>query len=169
MKRLALTAVLLAGTALATNASAATFTSDHCGGGGCGPQPNGFATITGTQLGTDLVGITITPLNGNGLVNGGQTTFTFNLIGNPTITYVGLPSTFDVVNSTTNTQTAGSIHQAACIQSGPTWRPRRGSSCAGRWPASSCVPQALLGVGNPLLSKARGRRLLTLTGFAEAI
>ena len=113
MKRLALTAVLLAGTALATNASAATFTSDHCGGGGCGPQPNGFATITGTQLGTDLVGITITPLNGNSLVNGGQTTFTFNLIGNPTITYVGLPSTFDVVNSTTNTQTAGSIHQAA--------------------------------------------------------
>jgi hypothetical protein len=52
-------------------------------------------------------------LNGNSLVNGGQTTFTFNLIGNPTITYVGLPSTFDVVNSTTNTQTAASIHQAA--------------------------------------------------------
>ena len=52
-------------------------------------------------------------MNGNSLVNGGQTTFTFNnLIGNPIITYVGLPSTFDVVNSTTSTQTAGS---------GPEW------------------------------------------------
>ena len=36
MNKLLSTAVLLAGMALATNASAATFTSDHCSNGGCG-------------------------------------------------------------------------------------------------------------------------------------
>jgi hypothetical protein len=79
------------------NAATATFFSDHCTDL-CGPQPTGFATITGTDQGGGVIDLTITPLNGNGLVNGGQTTFTFNLVGNPTITYSNLPSTFTVVN-----------------------------------------------------------------------
>jgi hypothetical protein len=117
MKRLMLVATVLAGTALATPASAAIFTSDECGGGGCTGtgQPGGFATITGVDNGNNSVTLTIAPLNGNGLVNGGQTTFTFNLIGNPTITYSGLPTGFTVVGGTGSgglTQNAGSIHQA---------------------------------------------------------
>ena len=72
MNKLLSTAILLAGMALATNASAATFTSDHCGNGGCTGtgQPGGFATITATQQGAGTVQVTITPLNGNGLVGG---------------------------------------------------------------------------------------------------
>ena len=118
MKRLMLVVTMLAGTALATPASAALFTSDECGGGGCTGtgQPGGFASITGVNNGNNSVTLTITPLNGNGLVNGGQTTFTFSLIGNPTITYSGLPTGFTVVGGTGSgglTQNAGSIHQAA--------------------------------------------------------
>jgi hypothetical protein len=55
MKRLMLAATVLAGTALATPASAAMFTSDDCGGGGCTGtgQPSGFATITGVDNGNN--------------------------------------------------------------------------------------------------------------------
>jgi hypothetical protein len=81
-----------------TQASADTlfpgsFTSDHCSGDGCGTPP--FATITGVQ-GVDSVTLTITLLNGNGIVNTGFDSFAFNLIGDPTITYSGLPPTFTV-------------------------------------------------------------------------
>ena len=54
MKRTILAAVLLAGTALISPASAdyycnlAVFTSDHCDGG-CGPQTGGFGTIHGDR------------------------------------------------------------------------------------------------------------------------
>ena len=118
MKRLMLVATLLAGTALATPASAAIFTSDECGGGGCTGtgQPGGFASITGVNNGNNSVTLTITPNNGNGFVNGGQTTFTFNLIGNPTITYSGLPTGFTVVGGTGTgglTQNAGT-HPSGC-------------------------------------------------------
>jgi hypothetical protein len=105
--------VLLAGAAMTSPASAILFTSDHCDNF-CGPQPTGFADITGTQLDADTVGISIELLNGNGLVGGlqGLTTFTFNLVGNPTITFnFGALTTFDVVGSATNTVGAGSIHQ----------------------------------------------------------
>jgi hypothetical protein len=116
MKRLMLVATVLAGTALATPASAAIFTSDECGGGCTGTgHPGGFATITGVDNGNNSVTLTIAPLNGNGVVNGGQTTFTFNLIGNPTITYSGLPTGFTVVGGTGSgglTQNAANIHQA---------------------------------------------------------
>ena len=63
MNKLLSTAILLAGMALATNASAATFTSDHCTGG-CGGDGTAFATITGTQINANTVDILITPLNG---------------------------------------------------------------------------------------------------------
>jgi len=111
----ALLAMSVALLALGTLPSqAATFTSDHCTGG-CGPQPTGFATITGTQLGTDLVQIAITPLNGNGLVGGlnGLTTFTFNSTQNQALTFNfgSNAALFDVSNSTTNTASAGAIHQ----------------------------------------------------------
>src|ERR1044071_1356818 len=96
MKLLSLVGLALLAVASPANAVTATFFSDHCTNL-CGPQPTGFATITGTDQGGGVVDITITPLNGNGLVNAGQTTFTFNLIGNPTITYSNLPSGFTVV------------------------------------------------------------------------
>jgi hypothetical protein len=111
--------LLLAGAAMISPANAILFTSDHCNPQ-CGPQPTGFADITGTQLDADTVGISIELLNGNGLVGGlqGLTTFTFNLVGDPTITYGGLPVNFSVVNgfniapATGNlSQNAGSIHQ----------------------------------------------------------
>src|SRR4029078_528097 len=80
-------------------AIAATFTSDHCTGG-CGPQATGFATITGTQAGTDTVDITITLLNGNKFVDTGLHAFTFNLIGDPTVTFSNFSSPLvDVVGS----------------------------------------------------------------------
>jgi len=93
---------------------AATFTSDHCDPL-CGPQPTGFATITGTQVGVDTVSVTITPLNGNGLVGGlnGLTTFTFNSLQNQAITFNfgANAALFDVSNSATNTANAGAISQ----------------------------------------------------------
>jgi hypothetical protein len=118
MKRTILAALLLAGTALISPASAditsnlAVFTSDHCDGS-CGPQTGGFATIQGVDHLNGSITITITPLNGNGLVNTGLDTFIFNLIGNPTITYSGLPSGFAVIGGTgagNLTQAAGSLH-----------------------------------------------------------
>jgi len=114
-KKILLTAAVLLGTAVVSPVSAATatFTSDHCSGsGGCtgSGQPGGFATIEATQIDANTVGITITPLNGNHIIGSGLTTFTFNLTNDATITYSPLPSGFDVVNSTTNTQTAGVIH-----------------------------------------------------------
>lgn len=114
MKRtlLAISALLLA--VGMTPAQAATFTSDHCTGG-CGPQPTGFATIDAVQLGTGLVQLTLTPLNGNGLVGGlnGLTTFTFNSTQNQALTFNfgSNAALFDVSNSTTNTANAGSIMQ----------------------------------------------------------
>ena len=112
---------MLAGAALlvigAGTASAATFTSDHCDPL-CGPQPTGFATITGTQIGVDTVQVTITPLNGNGLVGGtgGLTTFTFNSLQDQAITFdFGLNASLFVVSNdgaiVDNTASAGSIHQ----------------------------------------------------------
>ena len=80
MNKLLSSAVLLAGMALATNASAATFTSDHCTGG-CGDgsataSPVDLRPITGTQINSNTVGILITPLNGNKIIGSGLTTFT---------------------------------------------------------------------------------------------
>lgn len=110
---------MLAGVAAAVlvgygTGQAATFTSDHCDPL-CGPQANGFATITGTQVGVDTVSVTITPLNGNGLVGGlnGLTTFTFNSLQNQAITFNfgANAALFDVSNSATNTANAGAISQ----------------------------------------------------------
>jgi hypothetical protein len=107
--------MLLAGTAFAlpAAANAAAFTSDHCDPL-CGPQPGGFATITGTEI-TGGVSVTIHFLNGNSLQGGtsGLTSFTFNSLQNQAITFdFGLlNSQFDVSNSTSNTANAGSIMQ----------------------------------------------------------
>jgi hypothetical protein len=86
-------AALVAATALlATTAANAvtvtgTFRSDHCTDG-CGPQANGFATITATDNGTGSIDIAIAFLNNNHFANGGQgVVFGFNLVNNPTITY----------------------------------------------------------------------------------
>jgi hypothetical protein len=78
-KLVSLVGLALLAVASPANAATATFFSDHCTNL-CGPQPTGFATITGTDQGGGVIDITITPLNGNGLVNAGQSTFTFNLI-----------------------------------------------------------------------------------------
>jgi hypothetical protein len=103
----------LATTPVSADVIPGTFTSDHCDGG-CGPQPGGFATITGVDNGGGSVTLTITPLNGNGLVNTGHDTFAFNLIDNPTITYSGLPTGFTVVGgfgSGNLKENAGSIQE----------------------------------------------------------
>jgi len=89
MNKLLSTAVLLSGMALATNASAATFTSDHCTGG-CGGNGTAFATITGTQVNANTVDIVITPLNGNLIIGSGLASFTFNLTTNVDVTYSNL-------------------------------------------------------------------------------
>jgi len=90
------------------------FTSDHCTGL-CGPQAGGFATIsvtdnqlgTGTNVGTLTFNIQL--LNGNTFANGGQdVVFGFNLIGDPTITYTGLPSAFTIPGG--NPQPVGTLH-----------------------------------------------------------
>jgi len=107
------TAAVLLGTAAISpvGAATATFTSDHCTGG-CGPQTNGFATIDATQAGANTINVTITLLNNNGIVDTGLHAFTFNLVGDPTITFSNFSSPlFDVVGSTTNTVGAGVIHQ----------------------------------------------------------
>jgi len=113
-------AKLLAGVALlvgaATSANAVTtvgtgtFFSDHCTGN-CGPQPGGFATITGTDYGNGTIDISISLLNGNTFANGGfGAGFGFNLIGNPTITYSNLDvAVWDVANSATLVQNAGAL------------------------------------------------------------
>lgn len=113
MKKLA---GMLAGIALLASCGtgqASTFTSDHCTDG-CGPQATGFATIFGTQVDANTVSVTITPLNGNGLVGGlnGLTTFTFNNTTNQAITFnFGLNAAlFDVSNSLTNTASPGNIN-----------------------------------------------------------
>jgi hypothetical protein len=63
-------------------------------------------------VGNGVVDITITLLNGNGIVDTGLHAFTFNLIGNPTVTFSNFTSPlFDVVGSATNTVGASSIHQ----------------------------------------------------------
>ena len=125
MKKLAFALVTpaLALIAMAAPVSATSFTSDHCGTGGTPAvtgctgtgQPGGFATITGVDNGGGSVTVTITLLNGNGLVGGlnGLTTFTFNSTQNQAITFDfgANASLFDVSNSATNTANAGSIMQ----------------------------------------------------------
>lgn len=113
MRKLVMAAAFLAAVLLPAKADiigTGTFFSDHCTNF-CGPQSNGFATITGVDHQNGVIDITITMLNGNLFANGGQdVVFGFNLVGNPTITYSGLNTTFfDVANSLTNVQNAGSL------------------------------------------------------------
>ena len=121
MNKLLSTAILLAGMALATNASAATFTSDHCSGtGGCGGNGTAFATITGTQVNANTVDILITPLNGNLIIGSGLTTFTFNLTTNVDVTYSNLTLAnqnpgFSVVNGFNIGMATGNLSQHAGV------------------------------------------------------
>jgi hypothetical protein len=109
---IALAALLLASTALTTNASAATaqILSDHCN---CGPQPGGFGTVTATQVGTGVIDVSVNLINGNTFSGGGfPLAFGFNLTGNQTITYSLLSPNFVVANGTGPgglTQTAGAF------------------------------------------------------------
>lgn len=100
---------------------AATFTSDHCTND-CGPQPTGFATITGTQVDADTVSITLHFLNGNSLQGGanGLTSFSFNNTTNTRIAFDfgALNSQFVVSNdvlgadvTVDKTAGPGSVHQ----------------------------------------------------------
>jgi hypothetical protein len=129
--------VLLAGAAMISPASAdpitvtGTLTSDHCDGG-CGDgsatgQPNGFGLIsvfdnglgTGGAIGT--LTFTVTLNNNNTFsVSGQEVTFGFDIDGNPTITYGGLPTSAGFPNAVWNvvggtgagnlTQAAGALH-----------------------------------------------------------
>jgi hypothetical protein len=98
----------------------AFITSDHCtdlcGNGSASGQPGGFGKITATDFGNGTIDISIQLFNGNTFTNGGQTTFGFNLIGNPLITYSNLDTTAPNpvwgvagVPAGTLTQSAGSL------------------------------------------------------------
>ena len=124
MKRSILAATLLAGTVLATPASAdviATgfFTSDHCtglcGDGSASGQPGGFGQITATDHQNGTIDVLITLNNNNTFTNGGQdVVFGFNLIGSPTLTYTNLNTAlWNVVQNpddATLVQSAGALH-----------------------------------------------------------
>jgi hypothetical protein len=99
MRKILLLAALLAATTLpakGVTVATGTFFSDHCTNL-CGPQANGFATITATDHENGTIDIAIAFLNGNNFANGGQdVVFGFNLVGNPTITYSGLSASFSI-------------------------------------------------------------------------
>lgn len=86
-------------------------TSDHCTGGCLTDQAGGIGgSVTVTQSGNTL-SFSVDLLNGNQFVSTGfPLTFGFSLNGDPSITYAGLSSSFDVVGSATNTQTAGTYN-----------------------------------------------------------
>ena len=163
MNKLLSTAILLAGMALATNASAATFTSDHCTGG-CGGNGTAFATITGTQINANTVDIVITPLNNNLIIGSGLASFTFNLTTNVDVTYSNLTLAnqnpgFSVINgfnigmATGNlSQHAGDIHNNGFgdFEYGVDFRPNGGGN----------------GFAGPLSFRLTGTGL-TLDDFAE--
>ena len=98
-----------------------TLSSDHCTDG-CGPQTGGFGTITvvSDELGTGgavgTMAFTVTLINGNNFVTGGQdVTFGFDLAGNPTINYSVLPTSPDLAVASWsvvggNPQAAGTLH-----------------------------------------------------------
>lgn len=96
--------------AKAATVGTGTFFSDHCTDL-CGPQANGFATITATDQGNGTIDIAISFLNGNNFANGGQgVVFGFNLVGNPTITYSGLSASFSIPGVIpVNQQNAGAL------------------------------------------------------------
>ena len=98
---LAAATVMLTGGASAQDTSTSItreFTSDHCTGN-CGPQTS-FATLTAIEVG-DSITFTITPNNGNTIVNTGfPLSLGFSLDGISTITYSNLTSGFSVVNGT---------------------------------------------------------------------
>ena len=107
-----LTAAAILCSAGATQAATITYTitSDHCTGGCLTNQTNG-GTITVTDTGANTVQVDVELANLNKFVNTGlDGTVDFNLAGNPTITYSGLPANWDVLNSATNTAPAGSLH-----------------------------------------------------------
>jgi hypothetical protein len=87
-------------------------TSDHCTGGCLTDQAGGIGgSVTVTQSVANTLSFSVDLLNGNQFVSTGfPLTFGFSLSGNPSITYAGLSSSFDVVGSATNTQTAGSFN-----------------------------------------------------------
>ena len=115
LKKLAL---LLAALAIAATVEAQAdtvgtgiFRSDHCTNL-CGPQPNGFATITATDHENGTIDISIAFLNNNHFANGGQqVVFGFNLLGDPTITYSGLDATLFSIPGVipVNQQNAGAL------------------------------------------------------------
>jgi hypothetical protein len=82
-------------------------TSDDCTGN-CGPQTGGFGNIVVTDLSTNVVGVTVTLLNGNKFVDtGAGAALGFNLSGSPTITYGNVTTGFTPV---ANPETAGVNH-----------------------------------------------------------
>jgi hypothetical protein len=110
----ALTATAILLSAPATQAATITYnlTSDHCTGGCLTNQTSG-GTVTITDGAAGTVSVNVSLLNGNGFVGTGlDATFGFNLSGDPTITYSGLPANWIVEgpNSPSLTEPVGSLH-----------------------------------------------------------
>ena len=75
-----------------------TFTVDHCGGG-CGTSP--YGTVTLTDVAAGQVSVQVDLFNGNEFVKTGfDGSFAFNLIGNPTISFVSGPTAGWTLKST---------------------------------------------------------------------
>src|SRR4051812_38686341 len=108
----AVAALMLAGSASAQDTSTSItrqFTSDHCTGG-CGPQTS-FATLTAVDNGNGSISFTITPLNGNTIINTGfPLSFGFSLNGINSVTYSNLSAGFIIPDATGSTQTADTYH-----------------------------------------------------------
>src|SRR5215471_19131770 len=110
-----LAAVLVAFPAV-SHADSLTFelTSDHCSGGvGCGPQTPSFGEVVVSDNGAGQLSFHVTLSNGNTFVNTGfDLTFAYNLAGNPTVTYSGLTSGWQIPDAISgDQQAAGSYSQ----------------------------------------------------------
>lgn len=111
----ALAAATIFFTAGAAQATTITFnlTSDHCTGGCLTGQTSGGTITVSDSGGANTLTFTVSLLNGNEFINTGfDATFAFNLTGDPTITYSGVPANWIVAgpSSPSLIEGAGSLH-----------------------------------------------------------
>src|ERR1700741_3469713 len=97
---LGLTAAAILFVAATAQADTITFnlTSDHCTGGCLTGQTSAGTVTVNNNRGANTLSFAVSLLNGNQFVNTGlDASFGFNLAGNPTVTYSGLPANWLVL------------------------------------------------------------------------
>jgi len=115
---IALTAAVILFTAAPAQADSITFslTSDHCTGGCLTGQTSAGTVAVNDNGGANTLSFAVSLLNNNEFVSTGlEATFGFNLTGNPTITYSGLPANWlpDGPTAPSLTEAADSLHMSA--------------------------------------------------------